>query len=175
MIRPMPDALRAVFATIPGDIVIAGGAAVNYEKAGDIDVFFFNREEWQATLDIFGAEAVPCPYNECLLGQVIVTLDRLYGDATNRLVQLIYHPNVRDVGELLAGFDTSTHAQAYSRDGTLHLGPKWTPEDVPPTITRTSTPFTTRQRYLRIVERYGFEPDPNELAKVPVGERVVAA
>lgn len=130
------------------DICIAGGAAVNLDKASDIDVFVFNSGclELAAALD-----PAYVPYEVMYEGstfQVVATCNPLW----SRLpIQITRRKDCADVEDLLNEFDLSIHQWAWTRDG-LQTVPGSTKFTDPIRVHRMSS--TTPARLVKLTQRY---------------------
>lgn len=174
--------------------VIAGGAAVDVEKASDIDVFvlgIYGKDKISAFWDDMEAAHIPGitfreeskkktkispPDPQAVKQRHIRKLDS--GDNTHNTVvcdidtrgllpsiQIIESPFTTPE-KLLEDFDISVHCVAYGPDGTRYVLPGTTDTKTPPKIIRVADPELTLLRYRRLCLRYDIPPDTDELIKL---------
>ena len=162
------EVFRTIFAKIPDKYrpfaVIAGGAAADFTRARDIDVFLLGsstrrlrklKGELRA-IPGFITEDASSPYNvEC---EVVGRVDLRVG----KPVQFIATAH-RNIVELLHGFDISTHCVAYSSELIRHTCLATTGLTETPQLVDVRFPHVALGRYRKICLRYNLEPDPRAL------------
>lgn len=160
------------------NVLIAGGACVDFDKASDIDLFVTtDPSEWCSTaesfahtvLRLFPFHALRPPkegsYNNGTVGRVI---GEAYDVPSQKMVQVI-HSLATSPQALLEDFDISTHQVGYN----LKIGWIYGAKHTPPTVAPVALKMGCFRRYVKICLRYGFTPDPimlGVLAGMPVGE-----
>jgi hypothetical protein len=140
------------------NIFIAGGAAVSFDLATDIDVWFGEQqrkvaEEWIQEMQKLGSIFLPGDGQVYDNGEV---LGNLWYPKINKPIQVILNA-LPSMNQCLESFDISTHMRAYTSKGVEVLGSKHTPPNLPPKILRQTK--KTFQRYIKICLRYGHTPD----------------
>jgi len=143
-----------------GTIFIAGGAAVDVNKASDIDLWIGNDNRDLA--DKVFAKLPVKQYGSGVMydnGSVIGTG---FLPDINKLVQVMITP-AKNAQELMAGFDISTHCWAYtSHRQTVHIDATTSIIEPPKVLMPKKRTF---ERYVKICHRYGHPVDILELAK----------
>ena len=165
--------LLPIFNFLPNkcpNVYVAGGAAVDYDKASDVDLWF-PKEGWQAAKDFLtqfkitqtrkifkyddydSAKEKGTTYgnkDNLVLGEVY------FGDAIKKLVQIIVTDKPTSL-DLLNLFDISTHAIAVHADGKVVKCEKFTDPSQPPRILVYRS--NTLSRYIKICNRYNHIPN----------------
>jgi hypothetical protein len=155
--RDVSGLLQARFSQYDStQIFVAGGAAVDFEKANDIDVWILTSEKpeipdgepfGEGFLDYLGARGIMGAWNAGFWGSKKVHVFWVPGQSPQQVVM---------------GFDLSTHAVGILPDGTEVRSPNATTPHQAPQVTRWTTPKNTMMRYCRICLRYG-HPIDNEI------------
>ena len=188
----MNPVFKRIFDIIPKqyheNTFIAGGAAVDLEKALDIDIFVLRiitkheNDVLKAVIALtpgitFRPEDIPTgmPGVKRHIKSLLKTdsnVDKHFNviadiDTRGLLppIQIIGSPFLT-VYDLLNDFDISTHCVAYGTDGNRHIIPRTTALDVPPKIVNSNIPNISISRYRRTCLRYGLRPDPDELVQL---------
>lgn len=147
-----------------GPVWIAGGAAADYDKCGDIDVWFGNNQVTHADAFLKSFK-----YYQAAIGE------KQYDENTHALLLGdAYDPEVGKVIQVLAvghdilqnlldTFDISTHRIGYDAPAHSIAGDAWTVPQTPPKILNMNP--KTFSRYIKICRRYGHPIDTAELQK----------
>jgi len=172
--------------------VIAGGAAANYQKADDIDIWVLGIND-DNKLEMFiaalkaanipgikfvedqtdGEETLPYEnnWNNVIVadipGGISIPNDSIFDfEQTTKPIQIMASVFM-NAFDLLNDFDLSTHAIGYGSDGSIFKATGWTGlADSPKVISDPISPDRTLSRYRRFCLRYGLAPDINELVKL---------
>ena len=186
----MNPVFKQVFDLLPENYrdraVIAGGAAADFNRANDIDVFVLGLNSTPKVIqfknslkipnmiqrDLFtrgtGEDATICKITDSDIGNNIVIGDipeDIFG-TIYKPVQILASPYL-SVTDLLLNFDLSCHCVAYTPDGERHVLENITTGlDVPPKSVNPQFPEYTLGRYRRFCLRYGLQPDATELIKL---------
>lgn len=159
-----------IFGLIPNKdkVWIAGGAAVDLNKASDIDIWFGGNDIVEASkfLSLF-------PYREMEI------VNQEYGqDASTTVIGNGWNPQYSKpvqvmttkfdkIDDLINTFDISSHRWWYHFDSGFSIGSGGTFNWEPPKVHKIGK--TTFTRYIKICKRYGHEPDPKVLSYIMSG------
>ena len=161
----MDPRLEQIFSLLPhrcNSIFIAGGAAVNFDLAGDVDLIFGGKNGlenagkfWEA--QPYKSAAKLGNYNKMhLLGDVYVPF-------LNKIVQVLW-TNHKTALECMDDFDISTHRFAYTSKGDYVEGNGATSPTEPPQVFKSNG--KTFARYIKICKRYNHPVDLSILEKL---------
>jgi hypothetical protein len=155
--------------------VVAGGYAASPTKASDIDLWVLGipRDQFDLVEKSIRDYLDKAGLNGCS-GEVGPHIDCTYEtfDDSFRVAAIVDGPGENPVQilitthptleELLAKFDLSVHQIGWSltNPDAMVIGPEWTPVSEEPKVLTLTRPGQTLKRYLRIIPRYGFEPNP---------------
>jgi hypothetical protein len=164
-LTPEQQAIFAnIFARFPKcvSVGIAGGAVVDLNKASDIDLFFGNNN-----LVPVHTFLRSCDSAHLTGGQKYKDHITAYAEAWIKGIPLpiqVMTTGYRNMDELLAGFDISTHQWAYSSRGVLVKGKDATESTDLPVIL---FPYkNTLSRYIKICNRYGHPVDESTMLAI---------
>lgn len=162
----MDSRLQKILDLLPAkcpNIMIAGGAAVDYDKASDIDVFFCKNNisaavAWLEAQPNHKKREKPTKYDEAkdtsyLIGEFLP-------EGGDKMVQVVVSSADSSFG-VLETFDISTHMKGILATGNQCISPNWTDPSVPPKVYNVKK--KTFERYVKICARYGH---PCEEAKL---------
>lgn len=140
-------------------IFISGGAAVDFNLAGDVDVWFGNDNT--AAAETFLNSYTIKVQNDTTnyAGHEWKVLGSVWDPQVKKVVQVIVTKS-KTPTEVMENFDISTHMAAFNRGEFIHH-PKWTPPSVPPQIVQFRS--KTLERYVKICQRYGHPVDEEVL------------
>lgn len=163
----MDPRLNLVFDLLPNrcpTVFIAGGAAVDYDKAGDIDIFFYKTNLVAATkfLNDNRGTVLDKPNEYGNMESFLV--GEIEGKADKKIQVCV---SIKDSAqETVDAFDISTHSIGYLSTGEYIKGKYWTAADIHPTVHNIKK--KTGERYIKICKRYGHQPSDNiiELIKM---------
>lgn len=158
----MDPRLQKVFDLLPNkcpSVFIAGGAAVDYDRAGDVDVFFC-KNNLPAALKFINDNGgtvldKPNPYGKntsFLVGEI--------KDKVDKTIQVVVS-TYATAHETVDDFDISTHMLGYLSTGNKVVGTHYTDLKTPPKVLNVKD--KTVSRYYKICDRYGFELDESVL------------
>jgi hypothetical protein len=153
--------------------VIAGGQAADQFKARDIDCWILGVDNFTAVTGTIlrywdalgiGYDRVQGPYYECdefyLVGEI------LDYDVARKPVQ-VFLTKAQSAPELLEQFDISTHMWAWEIDAGRTICvtsiDKSTTTLEQPRVRNFDKPLSTLMRLLRICDRYGLKPNPQDV------------
>lgn len=146
-------------------ICIAGGAAVDANMAGDVDVWF--RQKDNATAKKYLNSFTFHTFNESGYnsGDGAMVVGEAYDPTLMKIIQVLTYGH-KNLDNLLKSFDISTHQKAILATGTVVEGPGYTsPEKAPKILLWKNKTFA---RYVKICQRYGHPVDVEMLKnKVP--------
>jgi hypothetical protein len=140
---------------------VAGGAAVDIDKAGDIDLWFKHEHLTAAveTLNMMPIRSAVMKtddgYGESGSNGILVGVG-LLPDIIGLPIQVLT-TNYSSIVDHLNGFDISTHMVAYDAGHNLTTVPRTTAPDMPPYVFKNHP--KTLQRYIKICMRYGHTPN----------------
>lgn len=145
-----PDLYRLFDLLTDYAVVVGGGAAISYELAKDVDVFFLHGTEWRDAVHRFSARE--WQWVKGWGRGVHVASLRLSGVA--KLVEFIW-VEACDTGQACANrADISTHQAVRLPDGSIVTGPNWTPVTVAPRILHSAHEQATQERLDELTVRY---------------------
>ena len=151
----MDPRLELVFSRLKdrcNSIVIAGGAAVDFDSATDIDIWFTDKSQHLAQ-DFL--ESLPYyRFDDGKSYDIGTLIGEAYIPDLNKPVQVLQGLNVQ---ALLKGFDLSTCRIAYTSRGQRIEGEGWTPTTERPQMLAAQR--KSLSRYIKYCTRFGFEPD----------------
>lgn len=184
--KMQPEVVAQLKALLPESLVpsawIAGGYAHDPEKAGDIDVWVVGVQDMDAAeravrkylgldpeVHIEGRKSGTNhpEYNQHPNGFRVTHNGEIYEGYTMRKLQILLTIQP-DIDALLKQFDITTHKIAYPliAPATFKAGEGYFPIGAQPRVTNWHTPLSTLHRLMKISERYGFEPHPEDVAKL---------
>lgn len=158
----MHEGLQKVFDALPlkcNKLFIAGGAAVDFDKATDVDLWV-PYGAIQAGIDIFNGINFPkravytqanSKYNK---NKDFTLIGDFYFEPIKKIVQIIVADG--EASTIISGFDLSVHMQGVTRSGSPINSFYWTHPKIPIEILRSNE--TTFNRYIKLCARYGHEP-----------------
>lgn len=147
-------------------IFIAGGAAVDFDKAGDVDIWFGlnNKSLAEQYLDSLAWHRLCSKKEKEAYGSGGFNIVGMgYDPVVRKLIQVLIVPD-RTASECMMRFDISTHRWAYESTGAQIRGTGATTPEQEPTIILFNS-VQTNSRYIKICLRYGHDPDLSELEK----------
>lgn len=169
------SALRVPFTYVPdkfrANAFVAGGFAVDAERASDIDIWILNCDKElmvkgfydTAFLTYLNTEdksrapwSFSTPADPYEIGGVkrLGTLYHPLMQEKDTRIQILVS-DLLDVWELLKSFDLSVHQVAYDVHANTYRVPTTTPLGITPVrVTRFDTPHSTLRRYFKLTERY---------------------
>lgn len=169
-----------------GQAYIAGGAAVDYVNAGDVDLWvLFPEEKLQPSRDTFLTQIQE--YLDTVVNNnpkiMPLAVEPFAASATDledspkftmhMVGHISYGKGVdvmycqfKNVFELLKSFDLSVHQKAVSANGGRYRVKTSTDLDEEICVTRWDTPIATQRRLLKLMERYSLPADRKTLKKL---------
>ncbi len=143
-------------------IFVAGGAAVWFDGASDIDIWFGHSRHDLAHNFLYHFP-VRVEVSEEYAGMDMKGIG--FDPAIGKPVQVLV-TDAKNPEEVINDFDISTHQWAIDGFGVLTAGGKSTDTKFPPQILHTKKPQKTLERYVKICHRYGHTPDMAEMMKL---------
>ncbi len=165
--------LKKYLEIIPKDLpaFIVGGAAVNYDKATDVDIVVLMPE-------LAPVDPAPPDFLKGIDGfYVYGGFGSCYEEGFEKLlagtIPKVFEKEVQimisresTIEEVLEGFDVSTHQWAIDREGRYHKAKTATSPKVMPRVTRWSSAVSTLQRYGKVCLRYGIPQHEGDLKQL---------
>ena len=170
--------LETIFTWLPErcpSIFIAGGAAADYDKASDVDIWFpaAAADEALRFINRFTVNALT-KADEQLNNDIgaVVTPDYVGSNSKSVVIGVVWHPSVakpiqimlnttESSYKLMNTFDLSCHAIAIHSDGKVVLGKYYTPLDKPIRVRSGSS--LSLSRYIKMCSRYNQEINFSQL------------
>ena len=162
----MHDKLKQLFDLIPlkcNKIFVAGGAAFNFDLAGDVDLWIPNNSI-EGALEVLNGVNFPkryavddAPYALKAVGdsnRYFRLIGEFYCEPIGKMVQVLTTP-CKNPNDLLPHFDLSIHMHAVFPDGTKYKSIYATTQ----CIEIGELNLATFGRYIKLSKRYGFKLD----------------
>lgn len=178
----MPDELKPFFDLLPQQYqscaYIAGGAAVNLARAGDVDLWLLGVQETQDVLAAVIGDHIDAMESKPNLnmfegneyeGSLVAANVKKFGNVTEHLghnVEILCVSNIVNIEDLLSGFDLSVHQVAYDSAGRRYTLPTTTTTMEPMRIVQWNKPVRTAGRTQKLNWRYGIEVHADDLPRL---------
>lgn len=143
-------------------VFISGGAVVDFNKAGDIDLFFGKGMHAPAEKFVEGFE-IRSKYTAGYGSHTVI--GSVYDPKYKKIIQVIVAQETMPQ-EIVGDFDISTHMWWYDRFKRIMHHPNATTVHQPPQVVKVKP--KTLERYVKICLRYGYEPNMEVLKKCMV-------
>jgi hypothetical protein len=160
----MNEALRAYFDLIPREYpaYVVGGAAIDYDHATDVDMLIIHDCDVIADLALRVPGFEPEPDFQAQYADGFSRM--LCGEtrALSKPMQILVSDDPV-IETTLEAFDVSVHQYAVSRQGVIYRASTATTPYMQPRVTRWISPRATLERYLRLCERYGHQPNASDV------------